>query len=183
MRKATVALFLFVITGTAFLAQTVRLTPERQVEQFSFAYSTNGTNSTKIVVTALDLRGNAIPYAKFDFWLADTAGGGVTTVAPVGTDGIVILGSVGSIASGLTTTTVGLQFPLSVIASGAGTVNFGVTNAAKTRWFPVARPNNRVSARSTGTQLATANYGFILLSNFFRDLSAILPRFSLKGAY
>jgi hypothetical protein len=162
-------------------AQTVKTSTDRPIRAFTFAYATNGTNSTAITVTCLDANGNFIPYAHFDFWLSTSGdGGSITTVVPVGTDGIVILGSIGTATNLLTTTGAGLAFPFSVQADATGKAKFGVTNVAKTLWFPVAAPSGRTNSRAVGTKLVTGNYGFILWGEITRGLWAIMPRMSAR---
>jgi len=182
MKRLTIAIWfalLFAISiGAGFLySQTVRVQTDRPIRSFTFAYATGATNQTAITITCLDANGQFIPYARFKFWLSTAGDGGpITTVTPVGTDTINILGSIGSIDNGLTTTGMGFQFPVYITASSAGTARVGVLNAAKTLWFPVAQPANAVSGRAVGTKLVTGNYGQIIWGEITNGFWAIIPQ-------
>jgi len=178
-RHITGLLLLFSLSvGAGYVyAQTVRVPTDRRIASFTFAAAAGATNQSVITVTCLDVNGNAIPFADFEFWLSNSADGGpIATTSPVGTDTINIVGSIGVILNGLTTTQMGFAFPLSIRANVAGQAKVGVLNAAKTLFRPVARPVGNNSSRAVGTALTTGNYGFIIWGEVTRGLWAIAPR-------
>lgn len=160
----------------SLLSQTVTLPTRPPIDAFSFSYATGATNQTKITVTALDRNRNAIPFVDFSFWLSDSASGNPVTATPGSFgNGIQILGSIGTIIQ-LTTNTAMLSAiaVYDVRASNVGTVQFGVTDSAKTGWFPVARPRGPSSSVAVGAKLVTANYGIIDMVDFVNHLTEIL---------
>lgn len=163
------------IAGPA-LSQTVIPRPGPAIVGFTFVYSTGATNSVNIDVTALSSTRQAIPYARFDFWLSNNPTGGTltaTAAAGAATAALTIAGSSGFVL-GLTTAGIGTTQTMQLIGDFDGTTRINVLDSGKTLWFPVAyAPDTRV--RAVGTKLTAANYAMIWTERFnpFEQLAAV----------
>jgi len=173
---STIMATVFYVANT-LESQTVRPRVEAPPARVIIAVAPGavGSAQTQITYTVQDPNLNPLPFINFYVYVSDSANcNGVTATVSSSTVGII--GGVGVFTAATTTsgaasitTSALLQTQggstitmMPVMASNAGTLTLGITDSAKTTWFPCALfPAQRF--RIVGTQLVTANFGSIML--------------------